>query len=214
MTKIEEFKNHFGTQVAQYQRCVGASLSYSDKKNSSEYQLITAMLKWCFGFTEPEIEKLVWGRKFSYTYNKQRSHYRLGGIAAQYSGSAVWTVFDSIMFFLDTGWWPMGLDKAALNPDDLETYTQTEDQFGGKWLVFYHATDSFVVACASNDNGPNWHYTALMVKPECIMPFVNGFASEMQFNGVDLNCEDADFIGSNYSAVDLKELAWKLHFKQ
>ena len=212
MTNIEKFKTEFATQVAQYERCTGASLANSGKE-SRPYHLISAMLNWTFGFTKTQIEKLVWGKRFSYTYQKQRRHYRLGGITAQYSGSAVWTVFDSICFYLETGWWPMGLDKASLNPASLETYTQPKDKFDRRLKVFYHATENFVVACSGDDGQPNWWYTAVMIKPEYIMAFVDGFDSPMQFDGVDFDCETGDFIGSGYSAVDLKQLAWKLHFK-
>jgi hypothetical protein len=216
MNKKNEFQEIFEPRVNQFESCKGNSLSETGT-NVPNYELIAEMLEWTFGFSAAEIETLVMGKKFHYVYEGKRDSYRLGGIDALYGGSAVWVTYETICFYLETGWWPMGLDKASVTvPDPTKDYWQPKTDVGTpyerQYRVHYYGTNDFVVACTGAEN-PEWYYTTLLIKPDYILPFIKGFKDGMVFEGVKLEFEDAEFIGSGFSATDIKELAWKIDMK-
>lgn len=208
---MQEFKNRFAKMVDPFIQSRVCSLEESGTK-SPENKLITEMLKWAFGFSDTTIKKMVWGKNFRYKYQNKRYSYRSGGISSFYSGAAVHTVYESILFFLQTGWWPMGLDKAFVEVDgELKTFTEkSEGAYSRNYKCFYSTGENFVVAATdgyeSDCPEPNWFYTAILIRPEYIESFLKQFNNKMVFNGLKLDFEGAEFIGSGYSAVDLSRV--------
>lgn len=212
----EKFQKQFQSAVQQYERCKGNCI---ESVESPEYKLIAAMLETVFGFTAEQINTLIMGKLFH--YNDGEAKCRVGGITSFYGGSAVWTTYESILFFLNTGWWPMGLDKADVwLPSDAEikSYRQpknSDSPYAQEYTINYHQTPNtaMVVACTEDETlkVPNWFYTCILIKPDALFDFIEVFElSNFEFMGVEFSPEDAQFIGSGYSATDIKQLAWIL----
>jgi len=213
---LAKFQNQFEPQINQYERCVGDCFS-TVGTDVPEYRLIAEMLEWVFGFTPEQITKTVMGKTFQYEHQGEQSSYRLGGIDGLYRGSAVWTTYEAICFYLKSGWWPMGLDKAHIVVPSTETFIQPkpdQSKYSREYKVHYHETpnDAMVVAC-TDENGPNWYYSAILIRPELIMDFIDAFDDGMNFQGIEFNFDNGNFIGSGYSAADVDELWWHLSMR-
>lgn len=204
----EKFESKFRSAV---QQCVGGPIK---TKNDPQYKLIAEMLEWLFGFTQDQINSLILGKQF-YFYNGAKK-YRIGGINGD---NAVHIVYASCIFFLETDWWPMGLDKASVwLPSGVEpkSYVQPKDStpYSREYTIYYYETPNtaMMVACTGDEvlNTPNWHYSAILIKPDAIFDFVEAFEVNGNFEcfGIEFSVEEVEFIGSGYSATDIKLLAW------
>jgi hypothetical protein len=214
MNHVEIFRKKFEEKISAFTRSQGASLEDAGV-NSPESKMINQMLKWAFGFSSPTIKKMVWGKKFTHTYKNQKSTYYLGGIDGFYAGSAVWRTYESILFFLETGWWPMGLDKCTIKTNcELKTFFQVQDD-GDTVTCFYSTGENFIVAATKNEytGEPYWYYTTILIRPEYIEMFLKSFKLQMVFEGVNLDFENGNFISSSYSSVDPYRVAWEIQMK-
>lgn len=153
-------------------------------KPSIEY--IKDMFRYANIFSEETIETLIKGLYTSFD-----------------ADAAVAVAHEAISFYIETGWWPIGLDKADVKTNKFKPLQTNQFYVKGE-----HG--DVIFGCTERDGKPNWHYTAAILKPQTfntLLELLYDEDSPLIFDGVEFEFEDIQLTGSNFSLVSIYDLA-------
>lgn len=184
MTNLE-FKNKFPLPNVSYE-----GLSLEENHNAIEY--IKDMFRYATDFSEETIITLILGKG---TYN-------LGGLTSFYADAAILEAYEAISFYIETGWWPIGLDKAYIKSNQFKPLQKNQFYVKGE-------SGDIILGCTASQGNPNWHYTAAIVKPERVNTLFELLedSSNIKFDGIEFEFEDIQLTGSSFSLVSVYDLA-------
>lgn len=127
------------------------------------------------------------------------------GIGGTYANAAVNKVYETVLFYIQSGWWVIGFDKGTPLFDGMPYKKLQYKQNGGEKIVAYFGGEKVI---ASTDE--NFHYAMAMFRsPDAAMREIEKIRDtyEIYAAGFCLAFEKAEMIGDGYSAVNHAELA-------
>lgn len=186
-----EFKKKYSKFVIKGEAC------YKDERSLSESRVhqnrCIKMLAHVLEVDETSRRRFVVGNK---------DLYHAFGIGGTYCLCAVNTVYETILFYLENGWWLIGFDKGNLE--------EGKYALGGKELEYNESDEKSVIAyryrdmiIASTDD--SFHYAIGLVRsPREAFNLVERLQRNytLQIGDYLLGFESAEMIGSGFSSVD------------
>lgn len=190
MISAAEFKKKYSKFVTKGEAC------YKDERSLSESRVhqnrCIKMLAHVLEVDETSRRRFVVGNK---------DLYHAFGIGGTYCLCAVNTVYETILFYLENGWWLIGFDKAELVQGKFKlggyvfNYKESEERS----VIAYRFQDR-IVACIDS-----FHYTiGLLRSPLEAFDIIRRVERDytLKLGNYHLKFESAEMIGSGFSSVD------------
>lgn len=134
------------------------------------------------------------------------------GIGGEVSKNACRTVYETVLFYLQHGWWIISFDKAKMVLDGGNTCLSIEykqKRKGEITQVFTYVADDKVIATTINNGNMPFHYTVCFLRsPRVAFDMIQQMdASIFDFDyGMELEFEVARMIGDSFTSVDHLQL--------
>lgn len=138
--------------------------------------------------------------------------YNYGGIGNIYGDCALHTVYNNVVYYLTSGKWIMGLDKATIEyPREIRLQGVNQISYNDEQrLTTYIQTQNILLACVE----AQWHYTGVLLKNlKSIKSFIQACKKAINkgeqhfiYDNIQIDCQDLEFIGNGFSSANMKEI--------
>lgn len=129
--------------------------------------------------------------------------YQMGGLVNLYGNAAVFVVYETIMFYLKTGWWEIGFDKGSLHVEGQKfrklPYQELGHPFENSEIIARFNNETILATTVDS----NFFYAMALVKNPELLVLHEQMFHVGQFT---LHYEDCNYIGNGFSSVKSEKL--------